>query len=254
MYARTHWDRSAMKDYAKTALKNYYWKGVLTTLIFLVLTGGEIISLDFKEQFHPEQLQVNGFAANSAFPWGLLTAIIGGIAVLGAILGIVYSLFVANPLTVGHNRYYLDSRFAPTSVGTLFHSFSNGYGNVVKTMFLKNLYIFAWSLLLFIPGIVKSYEYVMVPYLMAENPNLPSDRAFQLSKQMMDGRKMDLFLLDLSFIGWRILATITVIGNVFLQPYIEATHAEVYLWLRYDALHNGYAHPCELNGMFPQEL
>lgn len=246
MNERARWDRPTLKSYAKTSLKNYYWKAVLTTLIFLVLTGGEIFSVNFETDSMDRW--IDGDAS------GLMAVILSGIVLLALILGLVYAIFVMNPLIVGHNRYYLDSRFAPTDVGRLFSGFTGGnYGNVVKTMFLHDLYLLGWSLLFIIPGIVKAYEYAMVPYLLAENPDMPSERAFALSKEMMRGRKWDLFVLELSFLGWSLLAVFVVIGNVFLQPYIKATNAEVYLWLRYDALCNGYAHPAELNGLFMEQ-
>lgn len=249
MNERARWDRPTLKSYARTSLKNFYWKGVLTTLIFLVLTGGKIFSVNYTYNLDSESM--HGFGSSGM--GGLIVAVIGGIAALGITLGLLYSIFVVNPLTVGHNRYYLDSRFAPTDVGRLFHGFTGGnYGNVVKTMFLVDLYTFLWSLLFVIPGIIKSYEYSMVPYLLAENPDMPSERAFELSREMMQGRKWDLFVLDLSFLGWGLLASIVIIGHVFLQPYIQATRAEVYLWLRYDALCNAYAHPAELNGLFTE--
>ena len=73
----------------------------------------------------------------------------------------------------------------------------------------------------------------MIPYLLAENPNLSADEAFSVSKQMTTGQKMDSFVLDLSFLGWIILSLICCgIGILFLQPYPEATRAEVYLILK----------------------
>lgn len=91
----------------------------------------------------------------------------------------------------------LDSRMAPT-------------GKTVWTLFLMKLYTFLWSLLLIIPGIVKSYEYRMVPYLLADCPDLSTEDAFRISREMMDGEKMNAFILDLSFIGWKILSSITL--------------------------------------------
>ena len=269
MYERPHWDRPMLKSYAKESLKNFYWKAVLASLIVMILTGGfgsnSGVKVDQSTitnnvmQSSGTQSTINGVPItweNFLFPgretdafafFGLIFLVVFLIVLA---LASVYSIFVANPLTVGHNRFYLDSRFAPTDIGRIFSGFTGGnYGNVVKTMFLKDLYQFGWSLLFIIPGIIKGYEYAMVPYILAENPDISSERAFQLSKEMMNGRKWDLFVLDLSFFGWSLLASIVVIGHIFLNPYINATHAEVYLWLRYDALHNGYAQPAEL-GLF----
>ena len=75
-------------------------------------------------------------------------------------------------------------------------------------MFLKGLFQGLWSLLFVIPGIIKSYEYRMIPYILSENPNISRKRAFEISKQMMKGNKWDTFVLDLSFIGWQILSGI----------------------------------------------
>ena len=100
-------------------------------------------------------------------------------------------------------------------------------------MFLMNLKILLWLFLFIVPGFIKAYEYSMIPYLLAENPNLSASQAFSLSKQMTTGQKMDLFVLDLSFLGWIILGLICCgIGILFLQPYPEATRAEVYLILK----------------------
>ena len=79
---------------------------------------------------------------------------------------------------------------------------SGHYGNIVLTMFLRDLYIVLWTLLFIVPGIVKSYEYMMVPYILAENPGMDQKEVFQISREMMNGQKWNAFVLDLSFIGW----------------------------------------------------
>ena len=99
-------------------------------------------------------------------------------------------------------------------------------------MFLKDLYIFLWSLLFIIPGIVKSYEYRFIPYILAENPNISVDEAFKLSKSMTDNQKGDIFILDLSFFGWYLLGMLTIIGTVFVTPYHEATNAQLYFKIK----------------------
>ena len=264
---RNSWDRPMLKQYAKDALKNFYWKAVLVSLIISVLTGGlanagssgskvninlennqlQIPEFSWKEFIFPAQADYTGEILAGAF----LILLVLVIAVFTFLISSLYTAFIASPLEVGHNRFYMSSRFVPTDIGRMFYGFSCGnYRNVVKTMFLRSLYIFLWSLLFIIPGIVKSYEYRMVPYILAENPNIPTERAFQLSKEMMEGRKWDLFVFDWSFFGWELLASVLVIGHIFLNPYIQAANTEVYLWLRYDALHNSYATSEELNGLF----
>ena len=108
--------------------------------------------------------------------------------------------------------------------------YDHGYKNVVKIIFLRNIKIFLWSLLLVIPGIVKAYEYRMISYLLAENPNLSEEEAFRLSKQMMDGQKAEAFVLDMSFLGWELLSSLTwgILGIFYVQPYICLTDAALY--------------------------
>ena len=104
------------------------------------------------------------------------------------------------------------------------------YVNIVLTMFLRDLFTTLWSLLLVVPGIVKHYEYLMVPYIIAENPAMDYKEAFQISKQMMDGNKWDAFVLDLSFIGWTLLGVCTfgILLVFYVEPYIYLTRAELY--------------------------
>lgn len=94
---------------------------------------------------------------------------------------------------------------------------------------LKNIYIILWTLLLIVPGIVKSYSYAMTEYILFDNPNIGAEEAINRSMVMMKGKKLKLFLLDLSFVGWFILALLTLgIGFVLLVPYIYTAHAAFY--------------------------
>ncbi|MCC8044178.1 MAG: DUF975 family protein [Clostridiales bacterium] len=108
------------------------------------------------------------------------------------------------------------------------------YWSLVKTQFLRKLYTFLWSLLLVIPGIVKSYEYCMIPYLLADFPDMESDEAFSISRTMMDGNKLETFILDLSFIAWELLSSVTlgIVGVFYVNPYEYATKAELYRVLK----------------------
>ena len=111
-----------------------------------------------------------------------------------------------------------------------------------------NLFIFLWSLLCVIPGIYKEYQYYYIPYLLAENPYMSFDRAKELSIAMTDGEKMDIFVLDLSFIGWYLLGAIILIGGIFVNPYAQATYAELYAAARSKAMDTGITGPDELSG------
>jgi hypothetical protein len=97
-------------------------------------------------------------------------------------------------------------------------------------MFLVMLFTFLWSLLFIIPGIVKSYEYRMIPYLVADNPNLTYKEAFAESRRMMQGNKWRTFVLDLSFIGWHLLSALTlgILELFFVHPYQNLANAALY--------------------------
>ncbi|MGM9713721.1 MAG: DUF975 family protein [Prevotella sp.] len=117
------------------------------------------------------------------------------------------------------------------SVAYLFKFFSNK--KVWVMMILKTIYIALWTLLLIIPGIIKTYSYAMAEFIMLDNPDVGADEAIKISMQMMKGNKLKLFLLDLSFIGWIILALLTFgLGMILLTPYIYTAHAEFYIDLK----------------------
>ena len=97
------------------------------------------------------------------------------------------------------NGYFIKNNNENPELSEIFKGFKGNYLNVVKILFLMDLKTLLWLFLFIVPGVIKAYEYSMIPYLLAENPNLSADEAFSLSKQMMTGQKMDLFVLDLSF-------------------------------------------------------
>lgn len=161
---------------------------------------------------------------------------------------ILLDVFICNPIEVGCKRFYVRNLNESAQVGNVGFAFDNNYKNITKTMFFRDLYTILWTFLFIIPGIVKSYEYQMIPYLLAENPQMSREQAFAESKRMMSGQKWRAFVLDLSFIGWNILSAITlgILGIFYVQPYMDATHAALYEALRYG---NPYGAPNGFNGM-----
>ena len=97
-------------------------------------------------------------------------------------------------------------------------------------MFLRKLFIFLWSLLFVIPGIIKAYEYYMVPYLLAEYPDMSWKEASSRSREMMSGNKWNTFILEISFLPWEFLSVITwgIAGILYVNPYVDATKTELY--------------------------
>ena len=172
--------------------------------------------------------------------FGLLT---GGVLIAGTIVGILLAIFVGTVIEMGGKRFFVLNKKGTPSVGVVLDGFKSGnYGNVVLTMFLRELYTILWSLLLIVPGIIKYYEYLMVPYILAENPGMDHKEVFAISKRMMNGQKMETFILSLSFIGWDLLSVITcgIAGIFYVAPYKEATFAELYAYSKAMAYEEGY--------------
>ncbi|MCR5340503.1 MAG: DUF975 family protein, partial [Saccharofermentans sp.] len=164
------------------------------------------------------------------------------------VIGTLLEIFVMNPIKVGGYNFFNRQREGTSRFTNIFGGFTHGhYKASIRNMFLKDLYEFLWSMLFIIPGIIKSYSYWMVPYITAANPNLSASRVFEISKKTMSGEKWRTFVLQLSFIGWELLAILTFgVGAYFLAPYQETTYAELYAVLRQKAIANGIATEEEL--------
>ncbi|HIQ75633.1 MAG TPA: DUF975 family protein [Candidatus Cottocaccamicrobium excrementipullorum] len=239
------WTRAELKSRAKAGLKRYYWYGLLVSFVAGILGassggGGALPSFSGSlggSYMEGSEVGVSGHvtAYDIGFAMILLSIIL---AVCAAVF--LFSIFVSNVVYVGKCRYFTISSLEQQNAGfeELFGCFKKGrYMNVVKIQFFRGLYEFLWSLLLIIPGIVKHYEYYMVPYLAAEYPDMDRKEVFRLSRQMMAGNKFATWVLELSFIGWYLLGLLACcIGGIFVNPYYEATMAELYLKLREERL------------------
>ena len=172
----------------------------------------------------------------------IILAIVGG--VVGAILLCVFlvQLLIINPMYAGCKYFFARNSREKTMVGEVAGGFDRGYGRVVKGMFLKDLFLIFWTLLFIIPGIIKSFSYRMVPYILVDQPELTATQAITRSRQMMKGNKWRAFVLDLSFILWYLLSGLTLglLGLFFVHPYYEATNAELYQALKNAPVDDGY--------------
>lgn len=287
------WTRAELKSKAKFSFKRNYWKSVLISLILALLVGGgssgssissavsnnligssdssvtddysnDDSSLYDGNDFYDDTYDGNveddiddlkSMADNTAGMMAIGIFLIVFIIVFVALMAvfILLDVFIFNPLEVGCKKYYLRNLNEPAQVGNIGYAFDNNYKNITKTMFFRDLFTVLWTLLFIIPGIVKSYEYQMIPYLLADNPQMTKEQAFEESKRMMQGQKWKAFVLDLSFIGWNILSALTlgILGLFYVQPYMDATHAALYEALRYGMPYNN-AQYGSYNGM-PQQ-
>ncbi|NOV01228.1 DUF975 family protein [Paenibacillus planticolens] len=248
------WTRRELKGRAKQVLRTSYWKAFLVSLLLAVLSGG-VSSCSYN----------SGGGTSVSFPftgtngsWGDFTnspvfvaVMIGAIMLLVfvALLSIAFHIFVVAPFEVSVMQYFKQAAGEDVNMNYLVYSFQKGkYLAIVKGMLLKNILTFLWFLLLIIPGIVKTYAYSMVPFILADNPQIGAKRAVELSKQMTRGQKWRIFVLDLSFLGWYILGSLALgIGILFVLPYDHSTKAELYLVLRRQALYDGLSSAKELN-------
>jgi uncharacterized membrane protein len=170
--------------------------------------------------------------------WGV--AILVGLALTGInyavtlipVIGWIVSL-AAVVLEFGFAAFYLSViRAGDIKFSTLFNASFEGFFKKLGTYWLQVLYLALWSLLFFIPAIIKGYAYAMTEYILLDNPELTANEAITKSREMMDGYKWKLFVLELSFIGWRILCMIPLLGTalslLYVNPYVTATRAQFY--------------------------
>ena len=163
--------------------------------------------------------------------------------ILLAILRVILNFVIINPVLVGHASFFYKNRYEKTSVGELAFAFNREeLFPVVKTMFLRDLYITLWTLLLIIPGIVKNYAYRMVPFILSEYPQMSAKEALRLSDEMTRGHKAKMFVLDFSFYGWYFLGAMTFgfANIVWTYPYVYATEAELYHELKQPFIKQAY--------------
>ena len=150
-------------------------------------------------------------------------------------IALVIDAFIANPLELGCKRFFRRNLDEPATMSNIAFAFDSNYKNICKTMFLRDLYTVLWSLLFIIPGIIKAYEYKMIPYLLSENPDMPMGEVFAESRRLMTGNKWKAFVLDLSFILWDIASALTcgIAGIFWVAPYKASTQAALYEAVKY---------------------
>lgn len=194
---------------------------VLASLLGGLLTGGSFLP-DLEYSTTQEYAQAidtsirladTGFRLNfgSGSNLNFIHLILGGVIQLGYVQYLL--------------KQYNKANFEVRDLFSQFDRFGQGFAQA----FLRGLYTFLWALLLIIPGIVKSYSYAMTPFIMAENPEMTANEAIKASMEMMDGHKSELFMLDLTFIGWDLLCILTLnLGHLVLNPYKNAAHTVFY--------------------------
>lgn len=147
-------------------------------------------------------------------------------------LGVVAMFFIAGPLSFGLISMCLAiSRGNQAKITELFQWFktSNTFWRAFWLNLLLSTYIFLWTLLLIVPGIMAVYSYSLSVYILNDNPGITANEAIFRSKKIMYGHRWRLFCLQLRFIGWTFLCYLTAgIGFFWLAPYVQVAVARFY--------------------------
>ncbi len=282
------WERAILKENAKYNFKRFYKQSVIVCLIVYLLSGifeGGYNSAtknvnNNQQQYTTEYIEGqkvelnNGVTQESNFfvkftPEGIMMKFMDNmyrtminpssgtkvfivtIIVAALIITVVLKTLILNPITIGKNNFFMGIREGERKIGDIFFLFEKS--NFIKpaiTILFVELYTTLWTLLLIIPGVIKGYEYKMIPYILSENPSMDRKRAFEISRHIMNGQKWEAFVLDLSFIGWHLLSAFTfgILSIFYVNPYVEATYAELYSVLREVAIKDGFVETNELPG------
>lgn len=228
------WTRVEVKAKGKIGFKRNYWPCVLVALVLSLLMGSVVST----------NINVNGSEGESVtqnISWTFI-----GVA---AVAGMLLVIFVFNVLEVGCHRFFLLNQLQPAEMGEMAYGFKHNYQNNVIAQFMVTLYVCVGMLLLIIPGLVMHYQYRMVPYILSERPELSPSEVLAESKKMMNGNKWDAFIYDLSFIGWYILGACTfgILNLFYVNPYVYASDAELYLTLRSLEINQNAGQPNGIN-------
>lgn len=202
------------KNEALAALKGKWPEAVVATLI---LAGAVWV---FMVPYLIADLAVTG-----------MIGISGGMILYLSCFSLAGMIFLLPHLDIGYANAFLQftAYDKDNIVGSLAENAFRGYWRNLWCVLLTRIFVFLWSLLLIVPGIIKTYSYALTPYLIKEFPDLGVNACLNLSKKMMKGHKLDLFCLQLSFIGWYLLCILSLgIGLLWLLPYVGAAYAGFY--------------------------
>lgn len=207
-------ERATLKANAKKSLKGKYWPAILVTIVLGVLIG---LPASLASLTSPQAIIENGVVVE--------TSSMNPYQVVALIIAIIFfSLF-----TLGGFSFFLKiARNRKTEWTEVFSQTSRAVACFLSAL-LMGIFTFLWSLLLIIPGIIASYRYRQTQFILVDDPKIGPLEAITKSKEMMKGHKMDLFVMDLSFLGWNILAVLTFgLLYFWLAPYMAVSYANFY--------------------------
>lgn len=163
------------------------------------------------------------------------------IIMCGNVLAVTFAVFVQNILRIGAARFFMENRlYDDTHISRVLHIYKVKKVKHCAWVMLARLILNLLWLLTIVGGVIKFYSYRMIPYILAENPNISRKDAFRISMSMMKGNKFRTFLLDVTFVPWWILSVITfgLVQYLYLEPYMRSAYAELYMEIREEAINN----------------
>lgn len=147
-----------------------------------------------------------------------------------AVVGLVLTIVLTPPLTMGYYIVFLNTTYGDTpKVADLFEGYKKLFGKSILLYLLNMVFVFLWTLLLVVPGIIKGYAYSMAWFVLAENPDMSAREVLKESERIMNGHKLDFFVLQLSFILWALLTCVTLgLAAFYVAPYQQLTITNFY--------------------------
>ena len=217
------WSRKKMKEIGKTRMKANYWKAVLTAIIisFVVGSAGAVNSGAAGADSSTEVSEATSIShqLSEMNATGIAFFVIWTTFAVLIVFGIVIVMdaFLMNPLEIGCKRFFYLNLLEKADIKEIGYVFDKSYKNSVTCLFI-------------IPGIIKGYEYRLIPYLLAENTAIDKKEAFEKSRALMKGNKWRAFVFDLSFLFWNLLSVLTLgmVGIFYSNPYKGSADAAFY--------------------------
>ena len=228
-------------DFRKIARNSLTGKWVIAVLVGVVasiLGGNQNIGSEFNLNIDLSSANANlefagypVFSSSGGFNTNIGASILGSLSyvmIIALVFGILYFIF-SSIISVGYAKFNLNLVDEEACSFENLFSYFNYWKTIALTKFFQTLYIFLWTLLFIIPGIIASFSYAMTGYILAENPEMTHKEALAVSKEMMSGNRWRLFCLYFSFIGWDFVCLFTLgLGHLFLTPYKQAAVAAFY--------------------------
>ena len=226
---------SEHRELARGALSGRWGLAIGTGLVASALIGGASFSFSFPAHFGNESFyeSFNHLSNEEIMAFiAIMLSVFAAAFAIAFIAGSLYGIF-SSIIQAGYCSFNLKLiDYEEPAFRDLFSQFRNA-----KSIIVAYLLRFAFELigymLFIVPGIIISYNYAMVPYILADDPTVSAKEALRMSKEMMYGNRWRLFCLQFSFIGWILLTVLSFgVGSIWLTPYQNAALASFYRELK----------------------